>query len=218
LEIKNFDFTFNSNLGIFTFCFSIQDNNNTPYVYDYKFKLNDVKTFNDSLKCNVYTLKNDGVGFRWNDKLIPNVFASYPSNTKTLGENSIFEYNELNEFGNDDSYFNGNSYKAKFDLVENDYLQLDEKYHVGHENMFKWVTTVDDTFGKDVKCEFSSDYYISDCETTLDRQEYIRTVCDLILTIDDYIKQGDNECKIIIRKLEAEGLMNKDYDFVDNKK
>ena len=216
LKVKTFDFTFNSSLGIFLLSISIHDTNNTPYVYDYKFKLLDTKTFNDSLKSDVFTLKNDGVSFKWNNKINPYSFSVYPPNFKSLGENSIFEYNEKNDFGEDDSFFNGNKYKAKFDLVENDYAQFDQKYHVGHENHLKWFSTIDDTFGNNVTCDFSSDCFISDGESVFERQEFIKTACDLLFTIDDYIRHGENKCEVRIRKLEAEGLMNKEYDFLDN--
>ena len=111
---------------------SIRDKNNTPYIYEYKFKLNDTKTFNDSLRSNVYTLKNEGVSFKWNEKLSPNNVTTHPNNFKSLGENTIFEYCERSNFGEDDSYFDGNKYNAKFDLVENDHAEYDEKVHIGH--------------------------------------------------------------------------------------
>ena len=216
LKFENFDFSYNSSLGIFLLSLSLHDTNNTPYIYEYKFKLNDVQTFNDSLRTNVYTIKNEGVNFRWNDKINPYLYSSYPNNFKTLGENSLFEYNEKNDFGEGDSYFNGKKYKAKFDLVENDHDRYDRKFHVGHENELKWVETIEDTYGNAVKCHFSSDCFISDGESVFERQERIKTACDLKFTIDDYIRCGKNECTVVIRKLEAEGLMNRKYPFLTN--
>lgn len=217
--IDAYDFTFNSSLGIFLLTISIRDKNNTPYIYEYKFKLNDTKTFNDSLRSNVYTLKNDGVSFKWNEKLSPNNVTTHPNNFKSLGENTIFEYCERSNFGEDDSYFNGNKYNAKFDLVENDHAEYDEKVHIGHTegHQTTWVEEIDDTFGNNVKCYFSSDCYIGNCEI-LERQENIKTACDLLFKIDDYVRCGDNVVEVWIRKLEAEGTMNKVYDFIDNGK
>ena len=80
----------------------------------------------------------------------------------------------------------------------------------------KWYTRIDDTFGNNVTCDFSSDCFISDCESVFERQEYIRTACDLLFTVDDYIRCGENKCEVRIRKLEAEGLMNREYKFLDN--
>jgi hypothetical protein len=80
----------------------------------------------------------------------------------------------------------------------------------------KWYSTIDDTFGNNVTCDFSSDCFISDGESVFERQEYVKTACDLLFTIDDYIRCGENRCEVRIRKLEAEGLMNKQYSFLDN--
>lgn len=216
LSLNTCDFTYNSSLGIFTLCVSIHDTNNTPYVYEYKFKLNDVETFVKSLQTNVYTLKNQGVSFKWNDKLNSYHFSTYPANYKSLGENTIFEYSEKNDFGENDSFFDGNKYKAKFDLVENDHLKYDQKMHIGHENYYKWHEIINDTYGNKVTCDFSSDCFISDGESIFERQEKIKTACDLVFIIDDYIRCGENLCKVQIRKLEAEGQMNRQYPFVDN--
>ena len=73
------------------------------------------------MKTDVFTMKNADVSFKWNNKINPYSFSVYPPNYKALGENSIFEYNEKNDFGDGDSFFNGNKYKSKFDLVENDF-------------------------------------------------------------------------------------------------
>lgn len=216
LTLENFDFTYTSSLGIFLLSLSLHDVNNTPYVYEYKFKLTDVKTFNDSLRTNVYTLKNEDVGFKWNDKINAYNFSTYPANFKTLGENTIFEYTEKSDFGEGGSFFNGNKYKAKFDQVENDFTDYDEKYHVGYNNPTKWFVNIGDTFGKSVTCDFSSDCFISDGKSLFERQERIKTVCDLLFTIDDYIRIGENDCSVRIRKLESEGRMNRVYDFLDN--
>lgn len=55
---KEVGFSFNSSIGTFLLTFIVYDNNDTPYMYEYKFKINTLKDFNDSLISSVYTIKN----------------------------------------------------------------------------------------------------------------------------------------------------------------
>jgi hypothetical protein len=68
-KLDDFDFTFNSSLGTYLLVFNVNDANNTPYIYEYKFKISDINTFAGSLYSNVYTLKGEGINYRWQDKI-----------------------------------------------------------------------------------------------------------------------------------------------------
>ena len=71
-------FSYNSSLNTYLIAYTINDMNNTPYLYQHSFKIEDVKTFNDSLRSKVYTLKDNGENYKWNNDFTPEYVNSIP--------------------------------------------------------------------------------------------------------------------------------------------
>ena len=88
-ELKKVSFSYNSNLGLYLLSFILFDKNETPYIHEHKFKLIDLDNFNASLVSNVYTLKNEGDSYKWNDNVSAEKVSTIPYNEKT--DNTIWE-------------------------------------------------------------------------------------------------------------------------------
>lgn len=88
-ELKKVSFSYNSNLGLYLLSFILFDKNETPYIHEHKFKLIDLDNFNASLVSNVYTLKNEGDSYKWNDNVSAKKVSTIPYNEKT--DNTIWE-------------------------------------------------------------------------------------------------------------------------------
>lgn len=197
-KLQNYDFTYNSSLGIYLLVFSICDKNSTPYIYEYKFKISDNFTFRDSLQTNIYTIKNEGTNYTWNDKLNATKASSIPNNTYPIGKNTIFRYYEQEDYGEEferegyeDKFFNGKKFQEKY----------------------IWE---DDNQGGTEKCKFSTDLYISDTGDVFDLQKNVKTTLSVILSVDGYIKSGENRCAVIVQELKCEGKTNKNYSFLSS--
>jgi hypothetical protein len=57
-KMDNIQFSYNSALGSFLISYVLVDNNGTPYIYEYKFKIDNLEYFLGSLITNVYSIKN----------------------------------------------------------------------------------------------------------------------------------------------------------------
>ena len=92
-------FSYNSSIGTFLLTFVAYDNNDTPYMYEYKFKLNTLEDFNDSLISSVYTIKNvidvDGniqdIWYLYNNKLTNTTITAMLPQWGDKGTRTIFE-------------------------------------------------------------------------------------------------------------------------------
>lgn len=91
-KLKSFDFNYNSSLGIWLLTISDWDSNNTPYIHEYRFKLLDIATFAASLISNIYTLKDKGTTYTWNNKINATQASVIPNNALNVSDNTIFNY------------------------------------------------------------------------------------------------------------------------------
>ena len=116
-ELKKVSFSYNSNLGLYLLSFILFDKNETPYIHEHKFKLIDLDNFNASLVSNVYTLKNEGDSYKWNDNVSAEKVSTIPYNEKT--DNTIWEsydgQGNSNEGFFDDASFNVDFSEEDFD-------------------------------------------------------------------------------------------------------
>ena len=92
-------FSYNSSIGIFLLSFVAYDNNDTPYMYEYKFKINTLEDFNDSLISSVYTIKSvidingniQDVWYLYNNKLSNSTTTAMLPQWGDRGSRNIFE-------------------------------------------------------------------------------------------------------------------------------
>ena len=94
--------------------FIIFDNNTTPYIHEHKFKLDDLDTFNASLVSNVYTLKNEGDSYKWNNEVHATNVATIPNNRNNIIDNTIWVEYDGEGFSNDGFAVDG--IKDRFDV------------------------------------------------------------------------------------------------------
>ena len=90
-SIDNVEFTYNTNLGTFLLSFVFNDLNGTPYIYEHKFKVNDLQTLHGSLVSNIYTLKGTQIGYTYNSTLDGEVVATIPYEDVSATKKIIFE-------------------------------------------------------------------------------------------------------------------------------
>ena len=185
-NLKSYDFTYNANLGLFLLSVSDWDKNNTPYIHEYRFKCIDMHNFNGSLQTNIYTLKDDGTTYTWNDKIDASQATSLPCNFQSVKDNTIFQY-----YSNDTGIGVGFSPK-KFDFMFGD---TDSGNHVdGNKTMW------------------GSNVYIGNI-FSLERQRSveIKGKCYIKGTIS---KVGENDITVTFTSLQSQGMMNSLYDFL----
>lgn len=93
----NLMFSYNSAIGTYLISYVIMDENGTPYIYEHKFKITSQEDFEDSLKTNVYTIKelkvdeeNKLLDVYWvkNETLDGGKMVSYPD--EALEDKHIF--------------------------------------------------------------------------------------------------------------------------------
>lgn len=86
--IDQIAFSYNSSLGVWLISFIIVDRNETPYVFEHKFKLDNLEYFDGSLISSIYTVKDvlsetteqiDDLNFIYNDKIQPTLFTMMPN-------------------------------------------------------------------------------------------------------------------------------------------
>ena len=114
IDLKKVSFTYNSSLGMYLLSFIIFDNNTTPYIHEHKFKLDDLDTFNASLVSNVYTLKNEGDSYKWNNEVHATNVATIPNNRNNIIDNTIWVEYDGQGFSNDGFAVGG--IKDRFDV------------------------------------------------------------------------------------------------------
>ena len=90
IKLNDVTFSYNNNLQLYLIAYSLQDNNGTPFLYQHKFKLGDIDTFNDTLKSRVFSMINTGADYKWNDKLDAKSINVIPSNNKSILNNTIW--------------------------------------------------------------------------------------------------------------------------------
>lgn len=78
-RMEDIVFSYNSALGTYLMSFILHDSNDTPYIYQYKFKCDNLQYFIGSLRTRVYSIKNEELSYRWNDKLQPTEVSMYPN-------------------------------------------------------------------------------------------------------------------------------------------
>ena len=88
--LNDLTFSYNSNLDSYLIAFTVNDMNNTPYLYQHSFKIGDVKFFNDSLVSKVYTIKDDGECYKWNNDFNPEFINVIPEGG-TAASNIIWD-------------------------------------------------------------------------------------------------------------------------------
>lgn len=127
-KLKKISFTYNSNLGTYLLSFMILDNNTTPYIHEHKFKLDDLETFNSTLVSNIYTLRNEGDSYKWNNKVEATEASTVPNNIKSILDNTIFvQYDNGKGASNTGFDVHGNDGNA-FEIVLDDYGIRDTTY------------------------------------------------------------------------------------------
>lgn len=90
MKINEASFSYNNNTETFLIAYTLKDLNGTPYIYQHKFKLGDIDTFNDTLQSRLYTLVSDGGSYKWNNELNAIYVNVLPSNNESVLKNTIF--------------------------------------------------------------------------------------------------------------------------------
>lgn len=93
VKLNDVSFSYNNNIQQYLIAYSLSDPNGTPYIYQHKFKLGDIDTFNETLQSRLYTLTTSGDSYKWNDsfdfdKISVNVI---PNNGDSIVENTIWD-------------------------------------------------------------------------------------------------------------------------------
>lgn len=90
IKLKDVTFSYNNNLQLYLIAYTLQDDNGTPFLYQHKFKLGDIDTFNDTMKSRVFSMNNDGADYKWNDVLDAKSINVIPNNNKSILNNTIW--------------------------------------------------------------------------------------------------------------------------------
>jgi hypothetical protein len=90
IKLKDVTFSYNNNLQLYLIAYTLQDNNGTPFLYQHKFKLGDIDTFNDTMKSRVFSMINNGADYKWNDTFDAKSINVIPSNNKSILNNTIW--------------------------------------------------------------------------------------------------------------------------------
>ena len=102
-------FTYNSALGTYLISFILIDKNGTPYIYEHKFKINSLEDFEQSLKTNIYTLKE--LEFDEDGELQSPYFVS--NSQMTGGTSKSYPYTNTSY-----KIFNSASVSNQFEILE----------------------------------------------------------------------------------------------------
>lgn len=90
VNLKDVTFSYNNSLQSYLIAYTLQDNNGTPFLYQHKFKLGDIDTFNDTMQSRVFSMVKNGDDYKWNDMLDATSINVIPSNTNSILKNTIW--------------------------------------------------------------------------------------------------------------------------------
>lgn len=90
IKLKDVTFSYNNNLQSYLIAYTLQDNNGTPFLYQHKFKLGDIDTFNDTMQSRVFSMVKNGNDYKWNDTFDAKSINVIPSNTNSILNNTIW--------------------------------------------------------------------------------------------------------------------------------